>query len=265
MMQQVTLQQCSKLALETGRIILQSGGATNMVESMMHSVCHGLGFPQCESFVTPTGIFLCISDEDNDLITRIKRIDNRRIDLGKITEVCHIVSLLNSDNSASIDPELSKREYFSRELDRIDAQSLYPAWVTNLSGAATSGFFCLLFGGAWNEFAVAFLIGFLVSASFKYISRLPVNNFLLNAIAAALIVLLAKSMDIWVPYIRLDTIIIGGIMILVPGLSITNAIRDTMSGDLVSGTARGVEALIITIGIVAGSGAMLKLWELWGH
>ena len=106
-------------------------------------------------------------------------------------------------------------------------------------------------------------MGFLVSASLKYISRLPVNNFLLNALAAALIVIISKVMDIYVPFIRLDYIIIGGIMILVPGLQIVNAIRDTMSGDLVAGTARGMEAIIITIGIVAGSGAMLKLWELW--
>jgi uncharacterized membrane protein YjjP (DUF1212 family) len=136
-------------------------------------------------------------------------------------------------------------------------------WLTNISGAATSGFFCLLFGGSWSEFGIAFVMGFLVSASLKYISRLPVNNFLLNALAAALIVIISKVMDIYVPFIRLDYIIIGGIMILVPGLQIVNAIRDTMSGDLVAGTARGMEAIIITIGIVAGSGAMLKLWELW--
>ena len=53
-------------------------------------------------------------------------------------------------------------------------------------------------------------------------------------------------------------------MLLVPGLSFVNAIRDTMSGDLVSGTARGVEAIFLAIAIAAGSGIMLKLFELWG-
>lgn len=136
-------------------------------------------------------------------------------------------------------------------------------WVNNVCGAATSGFFCLLFGGSWSEFGVALIVGFLVATSLKYISKLPINGFLLNALAAMLIVLIAKTIDIWVPFIRLDVIIIGGIMILVPGLQIVNAIHDTMSGDLVAGTARGVEAIIMTVGIVAGSGAMLKIWELW--
>ncbi len=75
----------------------------------------------------------------------------------------------------------------------------------------------------------------------------------------------AKTLDIWVPYIKLDNIIIGGIMLLVPGLSIVNAIRDTMSGDLVSGTARAVEAIFIAVAIATGSGSMLKLWALMGY
>lgn len=264
-MTKISLQECSKLALETGCIILQSGGATNRVELMMHKVCQGFGFEDCESFVTPTGIFLSISDGPDQITTRIKRVEQRRIDLGKITQVSQLVNCLQSESCPNVPHGEIRSSAFYRELKRIDAENPYPMWVTNLCGGGTSGFFCLLFGGSWMEFAIAFVIGFIVSASLKYISKLPVNNFLLNALASALIVLLAKTIDTWVPFIRLDNIIIGGIMILVPGLSLTNAIRDTMSGDLVAGTARGVEALIITVGIVAGSGAMLKVWDLLGY
>lgn len=264
-MPKISLSECSKLALETGRIILQSGGATNRVEAMMHKVCRGFGFEECDSFVTPTGIFLSISDGKDQISTRIKRIDERRIDLGKITQVSQLVNALQQKDSAHFTHGQVRSDIFLKELKRIDGESPYSACLINLCGGATSGFFCLLFGGSWTEFAIAFMVGLLISASLKYISRLPVNNFLINALASALIVLLTKTVNIWVPYIRLDNIIIGGIMILVPGLSLTNAIRDTMSGDLVSGTARGVEALIITTGIVAGSGAMLKIWDLLGY
>lgn len=263
-MSNITLAECSKLALETGRIILQSGGATNRVELMMQKVCDGFGYPDCESFVTPTGIFLSLSDGKEQVNTRIKRINNRRIDLGKITEVSQLVSCLCDEKCFGNKAGNSKSAYFRQELQRIENENPYPQWLINLCGSSTSGFFCLLFGGSWSEFIIAFVIGYIISASLRLISKLPVNNFLLNAIASALIVVLAKTIDYYVPYIRLDNIIIGGIMILVPGLSITNAIRDTMSGDLVSGTARAVEALIITTAIVAGSGSMLKLWDLWG-
>jgi len=261
-MPEISLKKCSRLALKAGSIILESGGATNRVELLMYKVCKGFGFSEVESFVTPTGIFLSIGDGEDELNTSIRRVEQRRIDLGKITELTQVVNCLYEGDLACPTGSLGKYDYFKQELDRIDTQRTYPTIVTNLCGASTSGFFCLLFGGSWSEFAVALLVGFLVSASLKYISLLPVNNFLLNAIASSIIVLLAKSMDLVVPGIRLDTIIIGGIMLLVPGISITNAIRDTMSGDLVAGTARGVEAMVITVGIVAGSGAMLKLWEI---
>ena len=94
---------------------------------------------------------------------------------------------------------------------------------------------------------------------------MQVNNFLLHALGAALVVVFAKTLDTWIPGIKLDNIIIGGIMLLVPGLAITNAIRDTMSGDLVSGTARGVEAFLLSVAIAAGSGSMLKIWALVGY
>jgi uncharacterized membrane protein YjjP (DUF1212 family) len=262
-MPKISIKQATELALEVGRILLQSGSATNRVEKMMQKVCIGFGYPETESFVTPTGIFISVKDKDENISTSIRRIEARRIDLGKITRISRLVNCIGEDKctEAHIVKDLDK---FRAELRRIDAEQIWPGWIRNLCGGATSGFFCLLFGGAWMEFVVAVLIGIIVSSGLKYLGRLGFNNFLLNAIAAALIVFLAKLMDVYIPYIRLDNIIIGGIMLLVPGLSITNAIRDTMSGDLVSGTARAVEALFITVGIVAGSGSMLKIWALWG-
>jgi uncharacterized membrane protein YjjP (DUF1212 family) len=58
-----------------------------------------------------------------------------------------------------------------------------------------------------------------------------------------------------------DKIIIGSIMLLVPGLSITNAIRDTIAGDLVAGISRGLEAFLVAVAIAVGSGVTIKLWS----
>ena len=58
---------------------------------------------------------------------------------------------------------------------------------------------------------------------------------------------------------HVDKIIIGSIMLLVPGLAITNAIRDTIAGDLLAGISRAVEAFLIAIAIAIGSGIVLRL------
>ncbi|HNT52648.1 MAG TPA: threonine/serine exporter family protein [Candidatus Syntrophosphaera sp.] len=262
-MRTLSLQEASQITLEIGRILLQSGAATNRVELMMRKICAVTGYTHTESFVTPTGIFLSVSDSRDQVITSIKRIENRRIDLGKISRVSRLIGNLEKQFLEDGSCHMSAAD-FRTELKRIESEKAYPGWLTTLCGGLTSGCFCLLFGGSWAEFGVAYLVGVLVSLSLRLLSGLQLNNFLLHIFGAALVVSFAKILDIVVPGIKLDNIIIGGIMLLVPGLSFVNAIRDTMSGDLVSGTARAVEALFIAVAIATGSGVMLKLWAWWG-
>ena len=59
-------------------------------------------------------------------------------------------------------------------------------------------------------------------------------------------------------------IIIGSLMPLVPGVAITNAIRDIMAGDFLSGTSRLVEAILIAVSIAGGAGIALRIFSFWG-
>ena len=56
-----------------------------------------------------------------------------------------------------------------------------------------------------------------------------------------------------------DFITIGALMILVPGIAFTNAMRDIMAGDLTSGVNKVVEALLIATAIALGTGFVLSL------
>ncbi len=58
----------------------------------------------------------------------------------------------------------------------------------------------------------------------------------------------------------MNPIIIGSIMIFLPGVAITNAVRDSLAGDLLAGSARAMEAMLIAVSIAAGVGAVLFLW-----
>ena len=87
-----------------------------------------------------------------------------------------------------------------------------------------------------------------------------INSFLNTSISAGILALLA------IIFIKInlsndmDKVIIGSLMLLVPGLSITNAIRDTLAGDLVSGLARGAEAFLTAIAVAIGTGIVLSFW-----
>jgi len=66
---------------------------------------------------------------------------------------------------------------------------------------------------------------------------------------AALVGMLFSHM--W-PDVRPDNIVVGGIIPLVPGVAITNAIRDVIAGDLLSGLSRGLEAALTSVAISMG-------------
>ncbi len=53
-------------------------------------------------------------------------------------------------------------------------------------------------------------------------------------------------------------------MIFLPGVALTNAVRDTLAGDMVSGTSKGIEAVVVAVSITSGVGVALKLWALLG-
>jgi uncharacterized membrane protein YjjP (DUF1212 family) len=106
---------------------------------------------------------------------------------------------------------------------------------------------------------VAFLTGILLRLMMDRLSRRGYNGFFINAVGgavAALFAILAAHAGITATY---DKIIIGAIMLLVPGITIVNAIRDTIAGDILAGTSRAVEAFLLSVAIAAGAGAMLKL------
>ena len=61
-----------------------------------------------------------------------------------------------------------------------------------------------------------------------------------------------------------DFVIIGILMLFVPGAALTNALRDFLTGDMLSGVSRLTEAVAIAVSLAAGAGIILTLWNSIG-
>ncbi|PKN80485.1 MAG: hypothetical protein CVU48_01735 [Candidatus Cloacimonetes bacterium HGW-Cloacimonetes-1] len=252
-----------ELAIETGQIMLQSGAETHKAEEVMHNVCRGFGHAESEGYVTLTGIFLSLKDSSGNVSTSIKRIEDRSTDLEKISRITKLTqTLLKRNDSQSHSARHMTFDEYNANLIEITRKKQYPMWAKVLCGGLSCGCFTMLFGGSWRQFYVAVPAGILLRMFLLFLIRLRLNNFLLNALGAAFLVWVAKMAVTNIGLMNSDKIIIGGIMLLVPGLAITNAIRDTMAGDLVAGNARMMEAFFVSVAIATGAGTMLKLWSL---
>jgi len=242
------------VATDAGKIILENGGETYRVEQTITMICNSYGIQHTESFVTPTGIMVSITNNENKTISLVRRINTRTVNLRK-------VAMINNLSRQIVENPLSTEE-MKKEIDYINNIPPYSHKTTTFFAAGSSGFFTLLFGGNYKDFFVAFLIGALINYFSGFLDDLEVNSFLKNMLGGALAATIALTAASLRLVGNMDTIIIGSIMILVPGISITNAIRDTIAGDLVSGVSRSIEALFVAIAIAAGTSVVFKIWVL---
>ncbi|WP_416198120.1 MAG: DUF1212 domain-containing protein [Sporanaerobacter sp.] len=240
------------LAILAGSIMLKNGAETYRVEDTVNRICKSRKKTKyVESFVTPTGIFVSL-EYGNEIMTYVQRIKTIKIDLNKI-------DMINNFSRKFAESDLSIEEGIN-ELKKIDKITGYENTIKILWGSLAAGFFSLLFGANLWDFMASFMVTIFVLIFTTKLCKFNITFFISNfcgaAIASALSILLVK---IGLGE-NVDKIIIGAIMPLVPGVAITNAIRDTMSGDFISGLSRGMEAIVIALSIAFGVGLVLKIY-----
>ncbi|WP_027634083.1 threonine/serine exporter family protein [Clostridium hydrogeniformans] len=240
------------IATEAGRIILENGGETYRVEETIFRICTAFNVKDCDSFVTPTGIMVSITDNFGQTISLVKRVRGRTVDLEKISKV--------NDLSRNIKSKGLTSDEIKEALMEINNEKRYGLNTTAFFSATAAAFFTLLFGGDINDFFVSFLIGIIIKLSSSFFSKYKINEFFINTFGGAITAIIALlSIYTGIGH-NLDEIIIGSIMLLVPGLAITNALRDTIAGDLLAALARALEAFLIAVGIATGTGVVMKFW-----
>jgi len=246
------------MAIYAAEIMVRNGSETYRVEDTIMRICKSEGLDYVEALVTPTGILVSIDQSHSSqhhMLTFNKRIQNRMINLEKVSEV-------NDFSRRFVVKEMSVEQGMQRLREIDDKAFPYPISTQALSAGVASGFFVLLVGANFLEFISAllstiimtFVLGVLIKREFSYFFA-----HLSGGMIAASLAIFASNLH---PDIRMNLVIIGGIMVMVPGVAITNGLRDTIAGDLMSGIIRGVEAVIIAVSIAFGVGFVLNIWNV---
>lgn len=234
--------------LLAGRIMMESGAETYRVEDTMIRMAVSQNMVNSHCFVTPSGIMFSPSEE---LATRFVRINNRSTDLER-------VALINSVSRKLVAGEYTLQQAYDEMLIIDQTNYRFHIWIQILAAAVASGCFFILLGGNWKDLPFAFLFGgtgFIIVETILIETRVKIfaefiGSFVIG-ILASIAVYAGFASD-------LDTLIIGSIMPLVPGLLITNAVRDLMAGHFMSGLSKGAEAFLTAFAIGAGIAVVLS-------
>ena len=240
----------ANMAVLAGEIMLRSGAETYRVEDTIKHILDTAGTAETESLVMLTGIIVTIDRPGQEAVTVMRRVHERGTNMHRIVEV-------NEISRKYCAGELSAEETWEK-LKRIKGNQ-YTVWMYNLSTILVPAGFAPLFGGGLREIFAAGGAGIVLAVLMTIGKRVKTGAFILNILCAAGIAVAAVLLKLWNPLLNMDTVIISGIMPLVPGVAITNAIRDTLRGDYISGGARALEAFVTAAAVAIGVGAGMAL------
>lgn len=247
----------SKLVIQTcmlaGKLMLESGAETHRVEDTMKRMAEAFGCSSVQSFAMPTGIHFSI---DEAKASHFMRVSSRATDLHKIADV-------NEVSRSLVSGKIAPGEALAHLQEIERSAETYSHTFQIIAAAIVSGSFTIMFGGTWPDFLPSFLTGGIAYAVMLGIVYLIDTRFIADFFASIMIGLLAYVSILIGFGDALDKVIIGAVMPLVPGLPITNAVRDLLAGHLVAGVSKGVEAGLTAVAIGAGVAVMFGVVSLF--
>lgn len=246
------------LAVYAGEIMMKNGAEIYRVEDTIVRICTACGIKVTEVFCTPTGIFISIDPGEDDLgaQTYIKRMRGLTTDMAKISLVNDFSRQFTSDDTSV--------EEAMEILRKIDRKRPYHTQLRIMAAGLVALCFCVVFGGEFPDALIACIAGGASYTISAYLSRYEINYFIHGFLCCAAASIIALACCEFVPNTSYGPIIIGTLMIYVPGVAITNSIRDFLSGDMLSGLARMAEAVITAASLAAGAGIVIQVWTMMG-
>ncbi|KAB7670650.1 threonine/serine exporter family protein [Bacillus sp. B1-b2] len=233
-----------EICMLAGSIMLQNGGETYRVEDTMTRIAVAYGVTDSDCFVTPTGIILSLEGSEPTK-TKLNRILDRTTNLEKVVKVNDISRKISTGT-------VSMKEAYYLLKDVENEECTYNNWMQITAAAFASGCFLIMFDGVWKDFIPALIAGGLGFLCSNYFHRVIQIKFFAEFSASFVIGIIA-FLSVWIGFgAEADKIIIGSVMPLVPGLLITNAVRDLIAGHLVSGISKGADAFLTASAIGTG-------------
>ena len=231
------------LALDIGEGMLKCGAEIHRVEDTMERICIAYGAAHVEIFAIPSVIIAAVRMSDGEYSSQIRRVKKGGNNLSLLERFNEI-----SRNICQNTPPLAEVDEM---IHKAKEKKVYPKWLHFLSYALASGSFAVFFGGSWRDGIVAAVIG-LVFALIDLIQLDRVNQFAktaMQSLVGGLLSCLAVRMGLGDD---VGMIMIGTIMILIPGVFFSTAIRDLLCGDFLAGSLKTVQAVLSTLMIALG-------------
>lgn len=225
-------------------LLIECGCSSNRVELLTQKLGASWGF-EVESLAMPTGVWISVRHGSTNLV-ELTRVRSWSVDLDRLARLNELVDSI-------YEHRVSISEACARLKAERTAKPPYNQLLTLMAGAGSSPILVYNYGGSPMETALALPLGIGVVFLSKYVftgeeSRRHLGDFM-GAIFIAAYACVAKAL---IPGVEETRLIVGGTVVLVPGLILVNAVHEVAQKNLVSGAAKLLEAFMITASLAFG-------------
>lgn len=245
------------LVTDLGYELAMAGAETFRVEESISRCLSAYGV-RADVFAIPNFLVVTITTEDGHPITRMRRIGGHGNDLDSVEQFNNLSRAICASHP---DPKEAK-QWLRALRTQKRAYSLPMQYLGCFLGGAGYGLF---FGGSWIDSICAGICGMLIGFVNRFLGKRKANSFFQTIASAFLMAILAYALGAYGVTSNPDAVTIGALMILVPGLLFTNAMRDIIYGDTNSGINRIVLVVLTAAAIALGTASAWNLATvLWG-
>ena len=239
------------LAARLGCQLALAGAETFRVEDTVRRILRTYGV-ECEVFAIPNSLTVSFEATNGKPLTIMKRIGYHGNDLEALEQLNALSRCICREKPTVEEAS----EWLRQTMARCRVYRPAVAYLGSFLGGLG---FALVFGGSLRDCLWAGLMGMIIGFVNRFLDRFEANPFFSTILASFLMAVpayVAAGLG-WLD--NPDAAIIGALMILVPGLLITNSMRDIIYGDTNSGINRIVQVLLSAFAIALGTAAAWRI------
>ena len=228
-------EQTLSAVLDAGELLLTSGAEAARVEDTMRRLARAYGFVRADVLTITASMAVTVRTADDQVITQTRRILRRGTDMRCIEAVNEL------SREVCVNPVPPEELHARLEAIRTAPDKL--RCRLPLAYLITSGSFAVFFGGTWRDGVAAMLCSMLLYVIGVLGDRISLQPLVLTMVSSAAMCAAATLTVKTGMGQNLDYIIIGNIMLLIPGIPFVNSMRDIFVGDTITGLLSAFEAV----------------------
>lgn len=230
-------------AVEMGTKILEYGASVTYVEDVIKRICRTYGTQHSDVFVITSSIIVTIKI-DGENFTQSSRILKTGTDFRKLEDYSALVEKICSEK-----PDIPT---VNEKIAEIENQHVNHPLLDFFGRLLVGASFAIFFGGDWKDAICASFCGGIYYAIERTFQTVWNNKFVYLLFTSAVCGFLAVNLAKLGLCSSADKVMIGTIMLLIPGIAFTNGLRDLINGETISGSLRLFEAVIHASAIAIG-------------